>query len=80
MSEPAVSNRRPFLGAVLVGIGILILVALAAFVTIAVGFRHSFTASDMPLGDTVEAMVMLSPILILGLLLIGYGHRLMRKG
>ena len=80
VSEPARRIRRPRAGALLVGAGILVLVGLAAFVSIAVGYRHSFTASDMPIGDLVEATVMLSPVLILGLLLLGYGHRLMRKG
>ena len=80
VSEPDGRTRRPLTGAILVGAGILVLAGLAAFVSIAVGYRHSFTASDMPFGDLVEATVMLSPILILGLLLLGYGHRLMRKG
>lgn len=82
MSDPTPKSaaKRPLLGAILVGIGILILAALAAFASVAVGYRHSFTASDPPLGDIVEAIVMLLPVLILGLLLIGYGHRLIRKG
>jgi len=79
MSEPAKKPPRPGLGLTFVAAGTLILIALAAFVTIALNYRHSFTASDMPIGDIVEAMAMLSPILILGLLLIGYGHRMMRR-
>lgn len=80
MADPAPRAPRTGLGLLFVAGGTLILIALAAFVTVAVGFRHSFTASDMPIGDLVEATVMLSPVLILGLLLLGYGHRLMREG
>ena len=80
MADPAGQASRTRLGLLFVTGGTLILIALAAFVTIAVGFRHSFTLNNPPLGDTVEAMVMLSPVLVLGLLLLGYGHRLMRKG
>jgi len=79
-SEPAAKAPRTGLGLLIVAAGTLVLIALAAFVTVAVNYRHSFTASDMPISDLVEATVMLSPILILGLLLIGYGHRMMRRG
>jgi heme/copper-type cytochrome/quinol oxidase subunit 2 len=80
MNEPAKKMPRTGLGLSLVVVGTLVLIALAAFVTIAVNYRHTFTASDMPVTDIVEATVMLSPVLILGLLLVGYGHRMMRRG
>ncbi|MEQ1753712.1 MAG: hypothetical protein ABL973_06230 [Micropepsaceae bacterium] len=66
-------------GVVLVVVGTLMLIGLGAFVTIAVGFRESFTSSMPPLEDLVEGVALLSPVIILALLLIGYGRRLLRK-
>ena len=66
-------------GVILVVIGTLMLIGLGAFVTIAVGFRESFTSSMPPLEDLVEGVALLSPVIILALLLIGYGRRLLRK-
>jgi len=80
MSDPIKRAPRTGMGLVFVAAGTLVLIALATFVTIAVNYRHSFTSSDMPIGDLVEAMAILSPVLVLGLLLLGYGRRLMRKG
>ncbi len=73
-------NRRNSTGGVLlVTIGTLILVALVAFVTIAIGFRQTFTSSLPPIGDMIEGVALLSPVVIVALLLIGYGRHLLRK-
>ncbi len=73
-------NRRNSTGGVLlVTIGTLILIALVAFVTIAIGFRQTFTSSLPPIGDMIEGVALLSPVVIVALLLIGYGRHLLRK-
>ena len=66
-------------GVVLVVIGTLILIALGAFVTVAIGYRQSFTSSLPPVEDLAEGVALLSPIIVLALLLIGYGRRLLRR-
>ena len=78
MNQPA---RRPSstTGVILVTAGTLILVALIAFVTIAIGFRQSFTSSLPPVSDMIEGMAMLSPVIVVALLLIGYGRHLLRR-
>lgn len=78
MNEPA-SRPNPTTGVILVTAGTLILVALIAFVTIAIGFRQSFTSSLPPVEDMIEGMAMLSPVVIVALLLIGYGRHLLRR-
>lgn len=74
-------ERRPSptTGVTLVTAGTLILVALVAFITIAIGFRQSFTSTLPPIGDMIEGMTMLSPIIVVALLLIGYGRHLLRR-
>ena len=79
MGEPKQKNSNTLAGTILVVTGTLILGALVAFVTIALGFRNSFTSSLPPIGDMVEGLALLSPIVLLVLLLIGYGRRLLRK-
>lgn len=64
---------------ILIVIGTLILIALGAFVTVAMGYRQSFTSSLPPIEDMAEGVALLSPIIVLALLLIGYGRRLLRK-
>ena len=66
-------------GSVLVSLGILILAGLCVFVGIALNYRASFTGSFPPLLDFAEAMAMLSPVILVALLLIGYGRRLLRR-
>ena len=78
MNEPA-SRRNPTTGVILVTAGTLILVALIAFVTIAIGFRQSFTSSLPPITDMIEGIAMLSPVIVVALLLIGYGRHLLRR-
>jgi hypothetical protein len=78
MSEPA-GRPSPTTGVILVTAGTLILVALIAFVTIAIGFRQSFTSTLPPIGDMIEGMTMLSPVIVIALLLIGYGRHLLRR-
>ena len=78
MNEPA-GRPSPTTGVILVTAGTLILVALVAFVTIAIGFRQSFTSTLPPIGDMIEGMTMLSPVIIIALLLIGYGRHLLRR-
>jgi len=78
VNEPA-SRRNPTTGVILVTAGTLILVALIAFVTIAIGFRQSFTSSLPPITDMIEGIAMLSPVIVVALLLIGYGRHLLRR-
>ena len=78
MSEPA-GRPNSTTGVILVTAGTLILVALIAFVTIAIGFRPSFTSSLSPVEDMIEGMTMLSPVIVIALLLIGYGRHLLRR-
>jgi len=78
--EPRASNRlRHFLAVALVAGGVIILAGLGFFVWVAIGFRQSFTASLPPFEDMVQGIAMLSPIVLLALLMIGYGRRLLRK-
>lgn len=78
MTEPA-SKPNTTAGVVLVTAGTLILIALVAFLTIAIGFRQSFTSSLPPFGDMIEGMAMLSPVVVIALMLIGYGRHLLRR-
>lgn len=78
MTEAPNTGRHLF-AVGLVVVGILILVGLAAFVTIALGFRQSFTSSFTPVEDMAAAFAVLAPVVIVALLLIGYGRRLLRK-
>ena len=73
------SNATRVFGAVLVVGGILILIALSVFVGVALNYRASFTGSLPPFGDFAEGMAMLSPVILIALLLIGYGRHLLRK-
>jgi ABC-type proline/glycine betaine transport system permease subunit len=77
MSNPPPKNKS--LGLALIVVGSLILIALGAFVTITIGFRQSFTSSLPPIEDISLGIAYLSPIIILALLLIGYGRRLLRR-
>lgn len=77
MSNPTPKNKS--LGLALIVVGSLILIALGAFVTITIGFRQSFTSSLPPIEDMSLGIAYLSPIIILALLLIGYGRRLLRR-
>lgn len=80
MTESPPSQKSSKLaGAILVLIGTLLLVGLAAFVTIIMGYRQSFTASSPPVEDMTAGFALLSPIVLLALLLIGYGRRLLRR-
>lgn len=78
-SEHPKTGGRRVLGALLVAGGVAVLAGLGVFVSIALGFRRSFTASLPPIEDLIEAFVLLSPAVLLALLLIGYGRRLLRK-
>jgi hypothetical protein len=78
MNEPA-PRPHSTTGVILVTAGTLILVALIAFVTIAIGFRQSFTSSFPPVADMIEGMAILSPVIVIALLLIGYGRHLLRR-
>ena len=78
--EPQPTNRaRHFLAVALVAGGVVVLAALGFFIWVAIGFRQSFSASLPPFEDLVEGFVLLSPIVLVALLLIGYGRRLLRK-
>lgn len=63
----------------LVAGGVVILAGLAAFIWVALGFRQSFTSSLPPLEDMALGIAALSPVVLLALLMIGYGRRMLRK-
>jgi hypothetical protein len=56
-------------------LGVLMLAALVAFITIALGFRHSFTSSDVPVLDFLEGLALLSPVWLGAAALIYFGLR-----
>lgn len=73
------SSMRHLAAVALVVVGVLILVGLCVFVWIAIGFRQSYSASLPPFEDLAQGLALLSPVVLLALLLIGYGRRLLRK-
>jgi hypothetical protein len=72
-------GMRHLLAVSLVAGGVLILAGLGFFVWVAIGFRQSFTASLPPIEDMAQGFALLSPVVLLALLMIGYGRRLLRK-
>jgi hypothetical protein len=85
MTETPETPKKPiepihhFLAVGLVAGGVLILAAIGVFVSIAIGFRESFTASLPPIEDLVVGFAALSPFVLLALLMIGYGRQLLRR-
>lgn len=63
----------------LVAGGVVILAGIGVFVWVALGFRQSFTSSLPPLEDMALGIAALSPVVLLALLMIGYGRRMLRK-
>ena len=55
--------------------GALLLAGLAAFISIALGYRHSYTSSDVPIGDFIEGLLYLSPVWLSAAALIYFGFR-----
>lgn len=70
---------RHVLAVGLVAGGVIILAAISVFLWLALGFRQSFTPSLPPLGDMALGLAALSPLVLLALLMIGYGRRLLRR-
>jgi hypothetical protein len=68
-----------FLGGLLIAGGVLVLLAIVAFVWIAVGFRQSFTSSMPPLEDMVLGYGTLAVVALGGVGLIRWGWRLLRR-
>jgi len=59
--------------------GSALLIALLVFVSVALGYRHSFTSSDMPITDILEGLLMLAPVWLTSAALIFFGYRLARR-
>jgi len=59
--------------------GVLILAGLGVFLWLALGFRHSFTASWPPIEEFAQGLAALSPFVLLALVMIGYGRRMLRR-
>jgi hypothetical protein len=76
----APNKNRRFIGVALVSVGVLILAFLGLCVVAALNLRISLTGSLPELFDFAQAMAILSPVILLALLLIGFGRRLLRKG
>ena len=56
-------------------LGALLAGGLAVFLKVALDYRHSFTSSDVPLGDLLEGLAMLAPIAAIAGALIFFGLR-----
>ena len=67
------------LAVALVAGGVIILAGLGFFVWVAMGFRQSLTASLPPIEDLAQGMAVLSPVVLLALVMIGYGRSLLRR-
>jgi hypothetical protein len=67
------------IGLVMVAAGVLLLAAVGAFVSVALGYRHSFTSSDVPIGDFLEGLLLLSPAWLFAGALIFFGYRFVRS-
>lgn len=74
------NKTRRFIGAALVSVGVLMLAFLGLCVVAALNLRLSLTGSLPALLDFAQAMAILSPVILVALLSIGYGRRLLRKG
>jgi hypothetical protein len=59
----------------MIGVGALLIAGLVAFIAIALGYRHSFTSSDVPIGDFLEGLLYLSPVWLAAAALIYFGFR-----
>lgn len=56
-------------------LGGLILAALVAFIVLLLDYRHSFTSTDVPAGDFLQGLAMLSPIVLIAGALVYFGFR-----
>ena len=56
-------------------LGAVLLSGLAVFLKVALDYRHSFTSSDVPLGDLLEGLAMLLPVAAIAGGLIFFGLR-----
>ena len=59
----------------MIALGALLLAGLAGFVKVALDYRHSFSGSDVPMGDLLQALGLLSPVWLLAAALILFGFR-----
>lgn len=59
-------------------VGAALLVAAVAFISVALGYRHSFTSSDVPVGDFLEGLALLLPVWLGAGALIYFGLRSVR--
>ena len=56
-------------------LGTLLLAAVAVFIGLALDYRHSFTSSDVPIGDFLQGLALLSPVWLGAAALIFFGFR-----
>lgn len=70
---------RKALGLGMILLAALLLAGLVAFVSVAIGYRHSFTSSDVPIGDFLEGLLLLSPVWLTAGALIFFGYRFLRR-
>jgi hypothetical protein len=68
-----------FLGGLLIGVGALALIAIVAFVVIALGFRQSFTSSLPPVEDLAMGLGVLGGIAAAAVALMWWGWRLLQR-
>ena len=59
----------------MIAVGALTLAGLAVFIQVALDYRHSFTSSDVPLSEMLQAFALLSPIVLVAAALIVFGFR-----
>lgn len=79
MTDEKSSSGLRFLGGVLIAGGVLLLLAIVAFIWLLVGFRASFTSSTPPLEDMLLGYGTLAIVALGGVGLIRWGRRLLRR-
>ena len=59
----------------MIALGALLLAGLAVFIKAALDYRQSFSSSDLPIGDMLQALSLLSPLWLAAAALIFFGFR-----
>jgi hypothetical protein len=79
MSEANSGGGVRFLGGLMIGFGIVLLVAIVVFIYLLIDLRASFTSSTPPLEDMLLGYGTLGIIALGGVGLIWWGRRLLRR-
>lgn len=79
MSEQTSGSGLRVLGGLMIGAGVLVLLAIVAFNWLLIDLRASFTSSTPPLEDMILGYGTLAIIALGGVGLIWWGRRLLRR-